>query len=58
MVRGSRDRIVPDGWAREAAALLPRGRYAEIPGGPHCVNYSSPDAFVRLLRAFLAERGQ
>lgn len=56
VVRGSRDPIVPEGWAREAAALLPRGRYAEVPG-PHCINYTAPDAFVRMVRAFLAELG-
>ena len=55
VVRGARDRIVPGRWAREAAALLPRGRYAEVPGGPHCVNYTTPDRFVRLIRPFLAE---
>jgi 2-hydroxy-6-oxonona-2,4-dienedioate hydrolase len=55
VVRGSRDRIVPERWAREAAALLPRGRYAEVPGGPHCINYTSPDRFVRLIRAFLSD---
>jgi 2-hydroxy-6-oxonona-2,4-dienedioate hydrolase len=53
VVRGARDRIVPERWAREAAALLPRGRYAEVPGGPHCVNYTSPERFVRLILAFL-----
>lgn len=57
VVRGSRDRIVPERWAREAAALLPRGRYAEIPGGPHCVNYTTPDRLVRIVRAFLATCG-
>lgn len=56
-VRGSRDPIVPEGWGREAAALLPRGRYAEVPGGPHCVNYTTPDRFVRLVRAFLVDCG-
>jgi 2-hydroxy-6-oxonona-2,4-dienedioate hydrolase len=55
VVRGARDRIVPERWAREAAALLPRGRYAEVPGGPHCVNYTTPDRFVRLIRPFLEE---
>lgn len=55
VVRGARDRIVPEYWAREAAALLPRGRYAEVPGGPHCVNYTTPARFVHLVRAFLAE---
>ena len=54
VVRGSRDTIVPEGWAREVAALLPRGRYAEVPGGPHCVNYTTPGRFTRRAMAFLA----
>lgn len=57
VVRGSRDPIVPERWAREGAALLPIGRYAEVPGGPHCVNYTSPDGFVRLVHAFVGECG-
>lgn len=43
--------------AREAAALLPRGRYAEVPGGPHCINYTTRDRFVRLVRTVLAGHG-
>jgi 2-hydroxy-6-oxonona-2,4-dienedioate hydrolase len=54
VVRGSRDPIVPQRWAEEAAALLPGGRLVVIPGGPHCVNYSTPDAFARVVRTFLA----
>lgn len=53
VVRGSRDPIVPEGWAEEVARLLPRGRLAVIRGGPHCVNYSTPGPFARLVRAFL-----
>lgn len=55
VVRGARDRIVPQGWACEAAALLPRGRYAEVPGGPHCINYTTPGRLVRVVRAFLSD---
>jgi 2-hydroxy-6-oxonona-2,4-dienedioate hydrolase len=54
VVRGERDPIVPQRWAEEAARLLPRGRLVVIPGGPHCVNYSTPVAFARVVRAFLA----
>lgn len=52
--RGARDPIVPEGWAREAAALLPCGRYAEVSGGSHCGNYTSRDRFVRLVRTVLS----
>jgi pimeloyl-ACP methyl ester carboxylesterase len=54
VVRGSRDTIVPEGWARAVAALLPAGRYAEVPGGPHCVNYTTPGPLTRLVLDFLA----
>jgi 2-hydroxy-6-oxonona-2,4-dienedioate hydrolase len=53
VVRGARDRIVPQYWAEEAARLLPRGRLVVIPGGPHVVNYTTPGRFVRVVRAFL-----
>lgn len=55
VVRGARDPIVPARWAREVAALLPHGRYAEIPHGPHCVNYTTPAPFAASIRTFLAE---
>lgn len=53
VLRGSRDPIVPQYWIEEAARLLPRGRLAVIPGGPHVVNYTTPDAFVGLIREFV-----
>ena len=54
VVRGEHDPIVPQRWAEEAARLLPRGRLIVIPGGPHCVNYSTPRPFARVVRTFLA----
>jgi pimeloyl-ACP methyl ester carboxylesterase len=54
VVRGERDPVAPQRWAEEATRLLPRGRLAVIPGAPHCVNYSTPVAFARLVRTFLA----
>lgn len=56
VVRGSRDPIVPEGWAREVARLLPRGRLETVPGGPHVVNYTTPAALVRVIRPFLEAR--
>ncbi|WP_448808148.1 alpha/beta fold hydrolase [Agromyces bauzanensis] len=35
VVRGQHDRIVPRYWAEEVAALVPRGRFAEVPGHGH-----------------------
>lgn len=60
VVRGARDPIAPQDWVVEVTRLLPNGRLVVIPGGPHCVNYSTPRAFARVVRAFLgmqAERG-
>lgn len=58
VVRGGRDPVVPQRWAEEAAALLPRGRLAVIPDAPHAVNYSAPDALARLVRDFVASCGR
>lgn len=53
VVRGSKDAIVPQRWAEEAARLLPRGRLVVIPGGPHVVNYTTPMEFSRVVRHFV-----
>lgn len=57
VVRGSRDPIVPQRWAEEAVRLLPRGRLVVIPGGSHCVNYTTPRRFARVVRAFVGSTG-
>lgn len=55
VVRGARDPIVPERWAREVASRLPRGRFVAVPGAAHTVNYMAPDALARLLREFLTD---
>lgn len=35
VIRGEHDRVVPRYWAEEVAALVPQGRYAEVPGRGH-----------------------
>lgn len=55
VVRGSRDRIVPQAWAEEVTAGLPRGRLEVIQGAPHCVNYTRPGPFTDLVRDFLRD---
>lgn len=52
VVRGSRDPIVPRPWAREVAALLPNGRFAEVPGA-HALNYSAPDELAAIALSLL-----
>ena len=54
VVRGTRDTIVPQAWAEEVARLLPQGELTLIPGGPHCVNYSTPRPFSDIISSFLS----
>ena len=53
VVRGTRDRIVPQAWAERAARLLPRGRFAVIPGAAHAINFSYPREFKAAMLPFL-----
>jgi pimeloyl-ACP methyl ester carboxylesterase len=54
VVRGAHDPIVPQRWAEEAVRLLPRGQLVVVPGAAHTMNFTSPDALVGVVRAFLA----
>ena len=53
VVRGQHDPIVSEPWVRELTALLPTGRLV-ITHGAHTPNFSEPDAFAGVVRAFLA----
>jgi 2-hydroxy-6-oxonona-2,4-dienedioate hydrolase len=53
VVRGARDPIAPQAWAEQVTRLLPRGRLAVVPGGPHALNYSTPDELALLIREFI-----
>lgn len=55
VVRGARDAIVGQAWAERAAALVPGGRLAVVPGAAHGLNYSHPAALAGLARAFFDE---
>ncbi len=57
VVRGERDPIGSQRWAEGVTQLLPSGRLSVIPGAPHTLNYSTPRAFVRVLRPFLEGAG-
>lgn len=57
VVRGARDRIVPQAWAEEVTRLLPRGRLAVVPGAPHTVNFADPGRLAAVVRPFLAGSG-
>lgn len=53
VVRGGIEPIVPPRWAAEAAALLPYGEGAELPGAPHNSGYVAPEALTALVEDFL-----
>lgn len=53
VIRGSRDLIATQSWVEEMVRRLPDGQLQVIPKGPHCVNYSTPDALVDLVQTFL-----
>jgi pimeloyl-ACP methyl ester carboxylesterase len=54
VTRGSREPIVPAGWAGAAARLLPRGTLAVIPGSPHNANYVAAGPLAEVVLPFLA----
>ncbi len=54
VVRGSKDPIVPQRWAEEAARLLPMGRLVVVPGAPHTLVYDAPLELARVVRPFLS----
>ena len=57
VMKGPRDRYVPVAWSREIADLIPRSRYAEVPGTGHVAHISMPDTFNRILLDWLDEIG-
>jgi 2-hydroxy-6-oxonona-2,4-dienedioate hydrolase len=57
VVRGSHDAVVPQRWAEEVTAMLPRGRLIVIPGAAHSPNYSAPRAMANIILDFVREAG-
>jgi 2-hydroxy-6-oxonona-2,4-dienedioate hydrolase len=55
LVRGARDPLVPERWAKQMASLLPHPKLVVIPKGTHAVQYQSADAVARALQEFLRE---
>ncbi|MDR7416029.1 MAG: alpha/beta fold hydrolase [Armatimonadota bacterium] len=56
LLHGDRDRLVPVGWAREAARRIPHARLVVFPGCGHWVPRERPEEFHRELLAFLADQ--
>lgn len=54
VLRGDRDRLVPDAAARRLAAALPRGEFVRIPEAAHALQFTDPGEFTRRARRFLA----
>jgi pimeloyl-ACP methyl ester carboxylesterase len=52
VVRGQRDPIVSQRWVEELTGLLPNGRLV-ITRGAHTPNFSEPEAFSGVVRAFV-----
>ena len=57
VIRGEFDPIVPQRWIEDVERLLPHGQLIVLRGAPHTANYSTPRAFVRVVRPFLDEAG-
>jgi pimeloyl-ACP methyl ester carboxylesterase len=53
VVRGSRDVLVPQGWAERMVRLLPNGELLVMPGLAHTITYTAPGMFVDAIRPFL-----
>ena len=54
VVRGGIEPIVPARWAQQAAALLPRGELAVLPGSPHNSVYAAAGPLTDAVEGFLA----
>lgn len=55
VVRGEKDGVAPAAWCRALTALLPEGRYAELPGLRHETMIRDAEPTVELIDAFLGE---
>jgi 2-hydroxy-6-oxonona-2,4-dienedioate hydrolase len=53
VARGTRDPIVEQRWAEEAAGLMPRARLAVLAGATHACAYEQPDQTARVIDLFL-----
>jgi pimeloyl-ACP methyl ester carboxylesterase len=56
VVRGGRDPLVSQAWAREAAGRLPDGRLEVVAGARHALTTNSPSALAAATSRFLLER--
>lgn len=55
VVRGSRDPIVSQRWAEEAAELLPQGQLVVLAGAAHTINFGAPLELARVVRSVVRD---
>jgi pimeloyl-ACP methyl ester carboxylesterase len=55
VIRGAKDRIVPQEWAEEVTRLLPHGRLATVPNSPHMVPFRASDELGLIIQDFLRD---
>lgn len=55
VIRGGKDRMVPQAWAEEVTRLLPYGRLVVMDGLPHMTPYRDPRGVARTVAGFLSE---
>lgn len=58
VVRGERDRVTPDDWARQIADTVVDARLAVLPGVAHTIVYSAPDRLGALIDGFALTQAQ
>ncbi len=58
VVRGERDRVAPDHWARELEDTLVDAHRVVLPGVAHTIVYSAPDRLGALIDGFARSRAQ
>jgi 2-hydroxy-6-oxonona-2,4-dienedioate hydrolase len=55
VVRGSKDPVVPQDWAREVTQMLPDGELRVVPGAGHSLVYSHALELARITEGFLTQ---
>ena len=55
VVRGDRDPIVPEAWAKRVAALAPHGQLIVVPGAAHTMNHYQVEQLAQLVEPFLCD---
>jgi pimeloyl-ACP methyl ester carboxylesterase len=53
VLRGARDPLVTERWAREVVDRLPAGRLVTVPKAGHTVNWAAPDRLAEVVREHL-----